>query len=257
MLSVSTTPVYHRSPRRIDVLIADDHAIVRRGLRTLIAGESDMDVAGEAADGFEVVERARDLNPDVILLDLVMPGQSGLDAITQIKSDNPDARVLVLTSFGDNERVFAAIRAGASGYLLKDASPEQLLQAIHDVYSGESHLHPTIALKMLRELDNPVVAAANRPLTDDPLTEREVEVLRLVAQGLSNQEIAKTLTISERTVGNHIGSILRKLHLANRTQAALYALRRGLVDINTAPAEVVEEAPIEEPETGEEEEEEG
>lgn len=218
----------------IEVLIADDHAIVRRGLRTLIAGEADMDVAGEAMDGFEVVSRARDLNPDVILLDLVMPGQSGLEAISQIKSDNPDARVLVLTSFGDNERVFSAIRAGASGYLLKDASPEQLLQAIHDVYNGESHLHPTIALKMLRELDNPVTVAANRPLTEDPLTEREVEVLRLVAQGLSNQEIAKTLTISERTVGNHIGSILRKLHLANRTQAALYALRRGLVDISTA-----------------------
>lgn len=218
----------------IEVLIADDHAIVRRGLRTLIAGEADMDVAGEAMDGFEVVSRARDLNPDVILLDLVMPGQSGLEAITQIKSDNPDARVLVLTSFGDNERVFSAIRAGASGYLLKDASPEQLLQAIHDVYNGESHLHPTIALKMLRELDNPVTVAANRPLTEDPLTDREVEVLRLVAQGLSNQEIAKTLTISERTVGNHIGSILRKLHLANRTQAALYALRRGLVDISTA-----------------------
>jgi NarL family two-component system response regulator LiaR len=229
----------------IDVLIADDHAIVRRGLRTLIAGEPDMKVAGEASDGYEVVVRARDLQPDVILLDLVMPGQSGLEAIAQIKADNPDARVLVLTSFGDNERVFSAIRAGASGYLLKDASPEQLLQAIHDVYNGESHLHPTIALKMLRELDNPV-AAASRPLTDDPLTEREVEVLRAVAQGLSNQEIAKTLTISERTVGNHIGSILRKLHLANRTQAALYALRRGLVDINSAT--IVPEAEVEQPE---------
>ena len=226
---------------------------MRRGLRTLIAGEPDMDVAGEATDGYEVVDRARALNPDVILLDLVMPGQSGLEAISQIKGDNPDARVLVLTSFGDNERVFAAIRAGASGYLLKDASPEQLLQAIHDVHGGESHLHPTIALKMLRELDNPVVTAANRPLTDDPLTEREVEVLRLVAQGLSNQEIAKTLTISERTVGNHIGSILRKLHLANRTQAALYALRRGLVDINSAPVEFVEELPAEEMATEEEE----
>lgn len=221
--------------RMIDVLIADDHAIVRRGLRTLIAGEPDMKVAGEASDGYEVVNRARDLHPDVILLDLVMPGQSGLDALAQIKDDNPEARVLVLTSFGDNERVFSAIRAGASGYLLKDASPEQLLQAIHDVYNGESHLHPTIALKMLRELDNPVAPATDRPLTEEPLTEREVEVLRLVAQGLSNQEIAKTLTISERTVGNHIGSILRKLHLANRTQAALYALKRGLVDINTAP----------------------
>lgn len=227
--------VYSKSKAQmIDVLIADDHAIVRRGLRTLIAGEPDMEVAGEASDGYEVVHSARTLNPDVILLDLVMPGLGGLEALTQIKDDNPEARVLVLTSFGDNERVFSAIRAGASGYLLKDASPEQLLQAIHDVYNGESHLHPTIALKMLRELDNPVKPSANAPLTEDPLTEREVEVLRFVAQGLSNQEIAKTLTISERTVGNHIGSILRKLHLANRTQAALYALKRGLVDINSA-----------------------
>jgi NarL family two-component system response regulator LiaR len=229
----------------IDVLIADDHSIVRRGLRTLISGEPDMEVAGEAVDGYEVVVQARDLNPDVILLDLVMPGQNGLEALAQIKAENPEARVLVLTSFGDNDRVFSAIRAGASGYLLKDASPEQLLQAIHDVYNGESHLHPTIALKMLRELDNPDTAVANRPLTDDPLTEREVEVLRLVAQGASNQEIAKTLTISERTVGNHIGSILRKLHLANRTQAALYALRRGLVDINHPTAGGSEEKPVE------------
>ncbi|HQF70339.1 MAG TPA: response regulator transcription factor [Promineifilum sp.] len=218
----------------IGVLIADDHAIVRRGLNTLISGEADMRVVGEASDGYEVIERARELSPDVILLDLVLPGQSGLEAIGQLKADNPAARVLVLTSFGDNDRVFAAVRAGANGYLLKDASPEQLLQAIHDVYNGESHLHPTIALKMLRELDNPALTTGSRPLTDDPLTEREVEVLRLVAQGLSNQDIAKGLLISERTVGNHIGSILRKLHLANRTQAALYALRRGLVDINHA-----------------------
>ena len=224
----------HQQPRMIDVLIADDHAIVRRGLRTLIAGEPDMKVAGEATDGYEVVYHARDLNPDVILMDLVMPGQSGLEALTQIKADDPDARVLVLTSFGDNERVFSAIRAGAAGYLLKDASPEQLLQAIHDVYNGESHLHPTIALKMLRELDNPTAPSPDRPLTEEPLTDREVEVLRLVAQGQSNQDIAKNLTISERTVGNHIGSILHKLHLANRTQAALYALKRGLVDLNSA-----------------------
>ncbi len=227
----------------IGVLIADDHAIVRRGLNTLISGEADMRVVGEASDGYEVIERARELSPDVILLDLVLPGQSGLEAIGQLRADNPTARVLVLTSFGDNDRVFAAVRAGANGYLLKDASPEQLLQAIHDVYNGESHLHPTIALKMLRELDNPALATGNRPLTDDPLTEREVEVLRLVAQGLSNQDIAKELEISERTVGNHIGSILRKLHLANRTQAALYALRRGLVDINSAAP--VSEAAVE------------
>ncbi len=233
------SPIYdHRQTNRINVLIADDHAIVRRGLRTLIAGEPDMGVAGEATNGFEAVDRTRDLQPDVILMDLVMPGQGGLEALTQIKSENPDARVLVLTSFGDNERVFSAIRAGAAGYLLKDASPEQLLQAIHDVYNGESHLHPTIALKMLRELDNPT-SSGDQALTDDPLTDREVGVLRLVAQGMSNQEIAALLSISERTVGNHIGSILRKLHLANRTQAALYALRQGLIDINNGGGSAV------------------
>lgn len=216
----------------IKILIADDHAIVRRGLRMLISGESDMEIIGEAANGLEAVELYRQLQPDIILLDLVMPGQSGLEALTQIRAEFPQACVLVLSTFGDNERVFAAIRGGASGYLLKDASPEQLLQAIHDVYNGESHLHPTIALKLLRELDNPVGSGIARPLTEDPLTEREVEVLRLVAQGLSNLEIGEVLEISERTVGNHIGSILRKLHLANRTQAALYALRRGLVEID-------------------------
>ena len=219
----------HQQPRMIDVLIADDHAIVRRGLRTLIAGEPDMKVAGEATDGYEVVYHARDLNPDVILMDLVMPGQSGLEALTQIKADDPDARVLVLTSFGDNERVFSAIRAGAAGYLLKDASPEQLLQAIHDVYNGESHLHPTIALKMLRELDNPTAPSPDRPLTEEPLTDREVEVLRLVARGQANREIAEALVISENTVKNHVRNILEKLQLHTRMEAAMYAVQQNLI----------------------------
>jgi len=208
----------------IGVLIVDDHAIVRRGLNTLISGEADMRVVGEAADGYEVLERVRELSPDIILLDLVLPGQSGLEVIAQLKADNPATRVLVLTSFGDNDRVFAAVRAGANGYLLKDASPEQLLQAIHDVYNGESHLHPTIALKMLRELDNPALATGSRPLDHDRL-----QPLGRAIDGRAN----------------HIGSILRKLHLANRTQAALYALRRGLVDINNA-------APVSESEEREE-----
>ncbi len=212
----------------IRILIADDHAIVRKGLRTLIAGESDMELVGEAADGIEAVQQARVLQPDVTLLDMVMPRQSGLEAIGQIKTDNPQARILILTSFAEDDKVFPAIKAGALGYLLKDSTPEQLIQAIHDVYRGESSLHPTIALKLIRELDRP----PDLPPTEDPLTEREVEVLKLVARGLTNQEIAEMLVISERTVGNHIGNILNKLHLANRTQAALYALRQGLARLD-------------------------
>lgn len=213
--------------KMIRILIADDHAIVRKGLITLIASEPGMEVVGEAADGVEVVLKARSLKPDVILLDMVMPRQNGLEAIDQIKREDPQARILVITSFAEDQMVFPAIKAGALGYLLKDTSPQQLLQAIYDVFNGESSLHPTIALKVIRELNS----SSNLPLTKDPLTARESAILKLVAQGLSNQEIAERFVISERTVGNHIGNILSKLHLANRTLAALYALREGIADL--------------------------
>lgn len=213
----------------IRILIADDHAIVREGLRALIDAKPDMEIVGEAADGIEAVLKARSLQPDVILLDLVMPRQDGIEAIREIKQENPNARVLVLTSFAEDEKVFPAIKAGALGYLLKDSSPQELLHAIRDVYQGRSSLHPTIALKLIRELSRP----SDLPPTEEPLTEREVEVLRLVAQGLTNQEIAEKLVISERTVGTHVSNILEKLHLANRTQAALYALREGLASLES------------------------
>lgn len=209
----------------IRVLIADDHPVVRRGLGSLINIKADMELVGEAADGVEAVEKARLLQPDVILLDLLMPRQGGLEAIKEIKQENAEARILVLTSFADDDKVFSAIKAGALGYLLKDSPPETLLQAIRDVYRGESSLHPTIARKLIRELNQP---PADLPPTEEPLTRREIEVLRLVARGLSNQEIAEKLVVSEGTVRIHVSNILSKLHLANRTQAALYALQEGL-----------------------------
>lgn len=212
----------------IRILIADDHAIVREGLQTLINAKPGMELVGQASDGVEAAQLAAALQPDVILLDMAMPRKNGLEAIRDIKQDNPNARILVLTSFDDDERVFSAIKAGALGYLLKDSSPQQLLQAIYDVYEGRSSLHPTIALKVIKELNQP----SDLPPTEEPLTEREVETLRLIAQGLTNQEIAEKLTISERTVGKHVSNILDKLYLANRTQAALYALRHGLASLN-------------------------
>ncbi|MBI1878193.1 MAG: response regulator transcription factor [Chloroflexi bacterium] len=209
----------------IRVLIADDHPVVRRGLSSLINIRPDLELVGEAVDGVEAVDKARLLKPDVILLDLMMPRKGGLEAIGEIKQANPAARILVLTSFADDDKVFPAIKAGALGYLLKDTPPETLLTAIHDVYRGESSLHPTIARKLIRELNQP---PADLPPTEEPLTRREMEVLRLVARGLSNQEIATELVISEGTVRIHVSNILGKLHLANRTQATLYALQEGL-----------------------------
>jgi NarL family two-component system response regulator LiaR len=182
---------------------------------------------GEAENGREAVTEAEKLRPDVILMDLVMPEMDGIEAIRRITARQPEARILVLTSFAADDKVFPAIKAGALGYLLKDSGPEELVQAIHQVYRGESSLHPTIARKLLQELSHP---SERRPTTE-PLTEREVEVLRLVARGQSNQEIADQLVISEATVRTHVSNILGKLHLASRTQAALYALREGIAEL--------------------------
>ncbi len=215
--------------KTIRVFIADDHFVVREGLRALISTEPDIEIIGEAADGREAVEGIRKLQPDVILLDLIIPHKNGLEVIVEVTQDNPKARILVLTSFSDDEKVFTAIKAGALGYLLKDSSPQELIQAIHDVYHGESSLDPTIALKLLREFKQP----SDQSSVEKDLTERETKVLSLVSRGLTNQEIADMLGISERTVRTHVGNILSKLHLANRTQAALYALRKGLTSLDS------------------------
>ena len=214
--------------KAIRVLIADDHAVVRRGLRALIDTEPNMEVIDEASDGEEAVRKALSLQPDVILLDMVMPRMGGLEAIAEIKRESPEARILILTSFAEDDKVLPAIKSGALGYLLKDSSPDDLLQAIRDVSRGDSSLHPTIARMLVREISQPT----RLPLSEDPLSNREVEVLKLVAQGLSNREIAVKLVVSERTVAKHVGNILDKLHLANRTQAALHALREGVATLD-------------------------
>jgi NarL family two-component system response regulator LiaR len=215
----------------IRILIADDHAIVRDGTRALLATVGDIEVVAEAENGSEAVAKARSLQPDVILMDIMMPVMDGIEAIGKIVERDPEARILVLTSFAADDQVFPAIKAGARGYLLKDSDSQELVQAIRQVYRGESWLHPKIARKLLRELSTePPVQ--KEPSQVDPLTGREVEVLQLVAVGKSNQEIADKLVISEGTVRTHVSNILSKLHLASRTQATLYALREGLASLD-------------------------
>lgn len=214
----------------IRILVADDHPIVRKGLYTLICSEPDLEWVGEAADGVEAVEQALALQPDIILMDMMMPRQNGVEAVKEIKAHNPHIGILIITSFVEDDKIFPAIKAGALGYLLKDSAPQELLQAIYDVFQGKPSLHPTIALKLMQEIQQP----SPLPPTSEPLTEREVEILKFIAQGLTNQEIAAHLVVSERTIGNHVGNILNKLHLANRTQAALYALKKGLASLDDA-----------------------
>jgi NarL family two-component system response regulator LiaR len=214
--------------KTIRLLIVDDQGIVRKGVRALLAEVDGMKVVGEASDGLEAVKQSEALLPDVILMDMVMPNMDGIEATRQIMAKQPNARILALTSFAADDKVFPAIKAGALGYLLKDSEPEDLIKAIKNIYRGEPFLHPNIARKVLEELSHPT----GSPPTPEPLTERELEVLQLVAQGLSNQEIAKRLVIGDATVRTHIGNIFSKLHLANRVQAALYALRKGLSSLD-------------------------
>ena len=220
-------------PDRIRVLLADDHAIVRQGLRTFLELQEDMQVVGEAANGLEAVEMVNRLNPDVVLLDLVMPTMDGIEATGQIISAHPQTHIIILTSFGEDSKVFPAIRAGAMGYLLKDIPPNDLVKAVREAHQGKVQLNPDIARKLMVAVSAPAHAAPPQPAVSKPsrvdvLTERERDVLCLIAQGLNNREIAAKMMISEKTVKTHVSNILGKLHLEDRTQAAIYAIKNGL-----------------------------
>jgi DNA-binding NarL/FixJ family response regulator len=201
----------------IRVLIADDHAVVRQGLRTFLDLQDDIEVVAEASDGAEALAAAEQHAPDVVLIDLVMPNVDGIEAIRGLRERVPHARAVVLSSFIDDEKLLPAVRAGAAGYLLKDVQPQELVAAIRTVHEGGALLHPRVASRLLEEL------------TTDPLTPREREVLALIGRGMANKAIALELSLSEKTVKAHVSSILAKLGVADRTQAALYAVRAGLV----------------------------
>ena len=230
---------------KIKVLIVDDHAVVRQGLRTFLelhgdpspAGASSDDVSalpievvGEAANGAQAVDLAGRFQPDVVLLDLVMPGMDGIQATPRITETSPCSRVIILTSFGEEDKVIPAVRAGAQGYLLKDIPPDELVKAVRAAYLGQVQLHPDVARKLMSAVaakEEPPAGGPHQAAVDE-LTGRELEVLGLIARGFNNREIAEKMVISEKTVKTHVSSILGKLHLEDRTQAAIYALRHGL-----------------------------
>ncbi|NJN17939.1 MAG: response regulator transcription factor [Oscillochloris sp.] len=209
----------------ISVMLIDDHRVVRQGLRDFLELQEDLEIVGEAGNGEEGVQMARELLPDVVLMDLVMPGIDGVETTRRLKGVSPSSRVIVLTSFADDDKVFPAIKAGAISYLLKDISPEELAHAIRAAQRNEAVLHPEVAAKLMQEFSAPRPNEA--PV--DQLTPREMDVLRLIAKGKSNKEIADTLIVSEKTIKTHVSNILSKLHLADRTQVAIYALRQRLV----------------------------
>ena len=210
----------------ITILLVDDHSVVRLGLKAYFATLPDLQVLGETGSGQEAVRLVEQHAPDVVLMDLIMPGMDGVEATRQVKKASPRTQVIVLTSYHDDEHIFPAIRAGALSYLLKDMDPDDLAEAVRRAHAGEAIIHPRVAARLVQELSGMRAEAVN-PFTE--LTDREMEVLRLIAEGKNNREIADVLVISEKTVKSHITNILSKLHLADRTQAAVYAWREGIV----------------------------
>ena len=219
----------------IRVLIADDQALFRRGLYVVLGTEDQIEVVAEAENGLEAIEKARELAPDVVLMDVRMPKANGIEAAAQIRADLPSTKILMLTVSDEEEDLYEAIKAGANGYLLKEISVEEVAEAIRAVMQGQSLISPSMASKLLSEFNALVRRAEDRQQFPAPaLTNREIEVLRLVAKGMSNREIAEELYISENTVKNHVRNILEKLHLHNRMEAVIYAVKERLLDIREA-----------------------
>ncbi len=212
----------------IRVLIVDDHAVVRQGLKAFLRVQDGIEFIGEAENGEEAIERAGELEPDVIMMDLVMPGMGGIETMRKLSELGSEARVIVLTSFAEDDQVIAAVKAGAAGYLLKDVRPDELASAIRTVHEGDALLHPSVAAKLMSK----VADSGSGETKPDALTARELDVLKDIAGGMSNKEIAADLGVAEKTVKTHVSSILRKLELADRTQAALYAVRERIVDLS-------------------------
>jgi len=221
---------------KIRVLIADDHQVVREGLSAVLKIKEDIEVVGLAKDGVDAVEKARQLLPDVVLMDISMPRMNGVEATREIKRENPHIGVVVLTMYDEEDYIFDLVKAGATGYLLKDADSTQIAKAIRAVAHGESLIHPTVASKILTEFSLLAQGKGRKPgRLEHDLTDREITVLRLVAEGKTNKEIANDLDLSEKTVKNHVRNIFHKLHVYDRTQAAIHAIRKGIIELDPRP----------------------
>lgn len=215
----------HHCHKKIQVMLVEDQTVVREGLAAIISVQSDMEVVAEAENGIQAVPLVKKHKPDVVILDMVMPQQDGLSTIPGLLSAHPDVRILVLTGFPESDKVYQAVKAGALGYMLKDATRSQLIQSLRDVASGKASIHPSIAMKVINEFEKRNLVSEGVKIS---LTRREIETLKYIARGLSNQEIALALVVHERTVAKHVSSILGKLNVTNRTQAALFAIREGI-----------------------------